>query len=66
MAKDLTKAIEELRCSAVGRCRERLDQAAQKAKAILKKGQPEKQMERPPCGDEKYGVTSLLKRRHGL
>jgi hypothetical protein len=66
MVKDLTKTIEALRCSAVGRCRERLDQAAQKAKSLLTKGQPEKQMETPPCGDEKYGVTSFLKRRHGL
>lgn len=66
MVKDLAKSINELRCAAVGRCRERLEQAAQKAKGMLKNGQiEEKEDPVPPC-KEQYGVTSLLKRKHGL
>jgi hypothetical protein len=66
MVKDLTKKINELRYAAVGRCRDRLEEAAQKAKGILKNGQiEEKEDTVPPC-KEQYGVTSLLKRKHGL
>jgi hypothetical protein len=54
-----------LQCSAVNRCRDRLDAAALKARTLIS---------RDENGDEKgkandkpeYGVTSLLKRRHGL
>ncbi len=66
MVKDLTKTINSLRCIAVERCRERLDQAAQKAKGLIGNEQPVEQKEKPPCGEEHYGVTSLMKRRHGL
>jgi hypothetical protein len=66
MVNDLTGTINALRCAAIGRCRERLDQAAQKAKGMLKNGQIEgKEDTVPPC-KEQYGVTSLLKRKHGL
>jgi hypothetical protein len=65
MAKDITKIIRSLQCSAVNRCRERLDAAALKARDLIS---------RDGNGDEKdtshdkpeYGVTSVLKRRHGL
>jgi hypothetical protein len=66
MVKDLAKTINELRHAAVGRCRERLDQAAQKAKVILKNGQIEEKEDTVPSCTEQYGVTSLLKRKHGL
>jgi hypothetical protein len=66
MVKDITKTINELRCAAVGRCRERLEQAAQKAKGMLKTGQPEEKKETPPPCKEQYGGSSLLKRKHGL
>jgi len=66
MAKDITKTINALRCTAVGRCRERLEQAAQKAKDILKNGQQEEKKETTPPSEEQYGVTSLMKRKHGL
>jgi hypothetical protein len=66
MVKDLPKTINELRCAAVGRCRERLELAAQKAKGIFKSGHIEEKDDAvPPC-KEQYGVTSLLKRKHGL
>ena len=66
MVRDLAKSINELRCAAVGRCRERLEQAAQKAKGILNNGQIEEKEEKDPPCKEHYGVTSLLKRKHGL
>jgi hypothetical protein len=66
MGKDLAKSINELRCAAVGRCRERLEQAAQKAKGIIKNGQDEEKEDKAPPCKEQYGVTSLLKRKHGL
>jgi hypothetical protein len=66
MVKDITKTINALRCTAVGRCRERLEMAAQKAKDILKNGQQEEKKETAPSTEEQYGVTSLMKRRHGL
>jgi hypothetical protein len=66
MVKDITKTINALRCTAVGRCRERLEQAALKAKGILKNGQQEEKRETPPSCEEQYSVTSLMKRKHGL
>jgi hypothetical protein len=65
VAKDITKIISSLQTTAVNRCRERLDEAAIRARDLISRGEG---------GDEKcaayntpeYGVTSLLKRRHGL
>ena len=60
MARDLTKTIDVLRGTAVGRCRERLELAAQKAaRALLNNEHPEEHGESPPCREEKYGVTSF-------
>jgi hypothetical protein len=66
MVNDLTGTINALRCAAIGRCRERLDLAAQKAKGLLSNSQSLDLNEKnPPC-KEQYGVTSLMKRKHGL
>lgn len=66
MVNDVTGTINALRCAAVGRCRERLDQAAQKAKRLMCNDQlPDRNDKTPPC-KEQYGVTSLMKRKHGL
>lgn len=66
MVNDLTGTINALRCAAVGRCRERLDQAAQKAKGLMSNDQlPDRNDKSPPC-KEQSGVTSLMKRKHGL
>lgn len=66
MVKDITKTIQEMRRTAVGRCQERLEQAALKAKELLHNGPKEEKKEKlPPC-EEHYGVTSILKRKHGL
>jgi hypothetical protein len=65
MAQDITKILKSLQCSAVNRCRERLDAAALRAKNLIGKG--ENDDEKGPAHDEsQYGVTSLLKRKHGL
>jgi hypothetical protein len=66
MVNDLTGTLNVLRCAAIGRCRERLDQAALKAKSLLTNDQlPNRNDKNPPC-KEQYGVTSLMKRKHGL
>jgi len=66
MVKDLTKIIKTLRSEAVGRCRERIEQAANKTKEVFNTQNPAaKNTNTPPCS-ENGGVTSLLKRRHGL
>lgn len=65
MAKDLTLVIRSLQCSAVNRCRERLDAAALKSRDLISKGETENGWA-PKHDTPEYGVTSLLKRRHGL
>ena len=62
--QDITKILKSLQTTAVNRCRERLDEAALRAKNLIGKGDEEKTG--PSHDDEKYGVTSLLKRKHGL
>jgi CBS-domain-containing membrane protein len=65
VGKDITKVIRSLQCSAVNRCRERLDAAALKARELIGKG--ENDAEKDTVHDKpEYGVTSVLKRRHGL
>jgi hypothetical protein len=64
MVKDITDTINALRNTAVGRCRERLELAAQKAKGFLNNGQSDRRDKIQPC--KEYGITSLMKRKHGL
>jgi hypothetical protein len=65
MPQDLTQLIEKIKASAVDRCRERIQTAASKAKEMLNANKPENHKE-PPPGVETHGVTSVLKKRHGL
>lgn len=66
MPKDFTATIGALRDAAVGRCRDRIEQAAIRARDLVGSGKPaDTAEERHPCGKE-YGVTSVLKQRHGL
>ena len=66
MVTDIIKAIDALKNTAVARCRERIEEAALKARG-LRGGSPAEEKKEssgsiePPCG-----VTSILKRRHGL
>ena len=66
MVKDLTDTINVLRCTAVGRCRDRLEQAAKKARGLIINGQSLDQSGRPLSSKEQYGVTCMMKRKHGL
>jgi hypothetical protein len=66
MAQDITKVIDSLRDAAVVRCRERIEHAAMRAKGLLGNGHPPEKSEIPPPQTSQYGVTSLLKRKHGL
>ena len=65
MAQDLLRTISALQNTAIGNCRKRIADAALKAKGIL--GSDDLDTEtvdscrKPPCG-----VTSVLKRKHGL
>lgn len=65
VAKDLSLVIRSLQCSAVNRCRERLDAAALKSRDLISTGETENGGVAKHDTPE-YGVTSLLKRRHGL
>ena len=65
LAQDITKILKSLQATAVNRCRERLDEAALKAKSLISKG-GDAEKKGPANDDAQYGVTSLLKRKHGL
>jgi hypothetical protein len=65
VVKDITGVIKSLHCSAVNRCRERLDAAALKARDLISKGENDDEKGKTHDKPE-YGVTSVLKRRHGL
>ncbi len=65
MAKDITTIIRSLQTTAVNRCRERLDEAAVRARDLISRGEGGSEKGAAPEKPE-YGVTSLLKRRHGL
>ena len=66
MSKDYSQVIGTLRETAIGRCRQRIDAAAKKVQDMVKNPPDEKIEKTPPCGKEQYGVTSILKKRHGL
>ena len=65
MAQDLMKTISALQNAAIGRCKKRIADAALKAAGIIERGPPD--TETPgPCRKPPCGVTSILKRKHGL
>jgi hypothetical protein len=64
MAQDITGIIRSLHTTAVNRCRERLDEAALRARGLISRNDPGDG--KPREGEEQYGVTSILKKRHGL
>jgi hypothetical protein len=65
MAQDITGIIRTMQTSAVDRCRERLDAAALKARSLINRGEDDAGKD-PAHDDQEHGVTSVLKRRHGL
>ncbi|MDD5142545.1 hypothetical protein [Methanoregula sp.] len=65
VAQDLMKTIGALQDAAVGRCRKRIEDAALKAKGLLRAGEQD-ESEKRPAEKPSCGVTSVLKRKHGL
>ncbi|MFA6226737.1 MAG: hypothetical protein WC620_11340 [Methanoregula sp.] len=66
MVQDILKTINALKNTAIGKCRQRIEETARKARELRKGGQTQgenKQSE--PC-EPQCGVTSILKRKHGL
>ena len=66
MAQDITELIDSLRDEAVLKCRERIERAALRAKGLIRNGHPLDKGKDLPSQTPQYGVTSFLKRRHGL
>lgn len=64
MAQDLMKTISALQETALGRCRKRIADAALRAKGII--GDEPAQDSRDSSGKPSCGVTTILKRKHGL
>ena len=66
MVNDIIKAIDALKNTAVARCRERIEEATQKARGLRGGGPSEEDKERTGSCESQCGVTSILKRKHGL
>ena len=66
MPLDSDKKIGKLKDIAIGRCRERIELAACKAKELMNKPVPEGQQMIDRGYDQSRGMTSFLKKRHGL
>ncbi|HOX34470.1 MAG TPA: hypothetical protein P5217_01690 [Methanoregulaceae archaeon] len=67
MTKDYSQVIGSLRDTAIGRCRERLNAASKRVQGLVNDPPDENMDGGAPCGGrEHYGVTSVLKKRHGL
>jgi len=66
MTQDSEKKIGKLKNIAIDRCRERIEQAACKAKELMNKPTFEGQKEGTTNYTQPSGMTSFLKKRHGL
>jgi len=66
MTRDINNKIGKLKDMAIGRCRERIEQAACKAKELMNKPTSEGQKEGTANYTQPSGITSFLKKRHGL
>ncbi len=66
MVQDILNAINALKNTAVGRCRQRIEEAARKAREIRGGGLTEEEKMQSGPGEPPCGVTSILKRKHGL
>jgi hypothetical protein len=66
MSQDSEKKIGKLKNIAIDRCRERIEQAACKAKELVNKPTFEGQKEGTTNYTQPSGMTSFLKKRHGL
>ena len=66
MSLDSEKKIGKLKNIAIDRCRERIEQAACKAKELMNKPKSEGQKEGTTHYTQPSGMTSFIKKRHGL
>ena len=66
MIRDVNNKIGKLKDMAIGRCRERIEQAACKAKELMNKPKSEGQKQETANYTQSSGITSFLKKRHGL
>jgi len=66
MAFESDKKIGKLKDIAIGRCRERIEMAACRAKEVMNNPAPEKKDAKYQYNIQSTGMTSFLKRRHGL
>jgi hypothetical protein len=64
MVTDITGIIRSLHTTTVNRCRKRLDEAALKARGLIRKN--DSGSGKPHEREEQYGITSVMKKRHGL
>jgi hypothetical protein len=65
MTNNLNTILEKIKENAVGRCRERIEMAADKAREILNTKKKDDPKDYPPKVEPR-SVTSLMKRQHGL
>lgn len=65
MAQDILDTVSTIRDAAVGRCRKRIEDAAKKAKKIIRRN-PAEGENSGLCCEPQCGVTAVLKRKHGL
>jgi len=65
MANNLNTLIGKIKDRAVARCRERIELAADKAREVLNGNKPDEPTNLPQK-KEPPGMTSCLKRKHGL
>jgi hypothetical protein len=66
MVFESDKKIDKLKDIAIGRCRERIEMAACKAKELMNTPTPEGKDTGYRYTGQSSGMTSFLKRRHGL
>jgi hypothetical protein len=66
MVLDSDKKIGKLKDIAIGRCRERIEMAACKAKEVINNPTPDRKDKGYLYNTQPSGMTSFLKRRHGL
>jgi hypothetical protein len=66
MSLDSDTKITKLKNMAIGRCMERIEQAACKAKELMNKPKSEGPNEGTTNHTQPSGITSFLKKRHGL
>ena len=65
MTKNLLKTISSLQNTAIGNCRKRIEEAALRAKDAIGSDQTAGDTQ-CTCHESQCGVTSILKRKHGL